>query len=288
MDSIGVQKIHDAYIYGQEDELNRLWNEECPKTLIKFYPAKYLENGVNYLLKHLQEETIWLSSPSTFNDPFDCVLNVDCHKDAYRAQRTFIKRMVRDKASEEILSSNLGKLVLKMATNEFEKVLPSLHKSVEKKIYVTCFSEPDNLYSVRMWGHYANNHSGVCVEYDYDIVKNMCPFGCIPIKYTDRYSHRFYVDGAVENTKNILNMIYKKATEWEYEKEWRVAYYLDENKGAGFNSPCGLPKRVYLGCKVGEKLKKDVLDLCKVKGIEVMQMSLLPESYKLFVGLNLV
>ena len=204
MDFVDVQKIHDAYVYGQEAELDRLWKEDCPKTLIKFYSAKYDENGENYLLKHIQEQTIWLASPSAFNDPFDCVLNIDCEKEAFRIQREFMQNSADEVITEEILNSGFGELLLKIATSEFEKVLPKLHNDIEKKIYATCFSEPDNLYSMRMWGHYANNHRGVCVEYDFNTVKNICPFGCIPIKYTDTYSHRIHTEGTVENTKNIL------------------------------------------------------------------------------------
>ena len=75
--------------------------------------------------------------------------------------------------------------------------------------------------------------------------------------------------------------MYTKASEWEYEKEWRVSYCLDNSNGAGFEAACGLPKRVYLGCKAPEKLREDIFDLCTNNGVEVFQMKLKSESYKL-------
>jgi hypothetical protein len=37
--------------------------------------------------------------------------------------------------------------------------------SLRNNIKITCFSE--ELFSMPMWSHYANNHKGFCIEYDF-------------------------------------------------------------------------------------------------------------------------
>ena len=282
MDANTTQKVHNAYIYTEENELDRFWREDAPKTLIKFFPAKYEADGTNYFLKHIKERTMWLASPSTFNDPFDCVVNINYESEAYRFVNLVLHRLVGGVEARKIINLDLFETCIKESSVLLEQNMSKVYNETEYKIYVTCFSEPDNLFSLRMWGHYAQNHSGVCAEYDFYDVNNLCPFGCIPVMYTDVYSHKNYTVGTVENTRNILNLIYNKASEWEYEKEWRVAYYLDEDKQLGFSSKCELPKRIYLGCKVNETLKRDILMLCRDNGIELFQMALKPGSYELF------
>lgn len=269
-----IEKIHNAYVQGDLVELDRLWNEESPKYFIKFFPANYNSSGENYFLNHLKEKTIWLAKPASFNDPFDCAINIDYKKIAKNIQDNLLHSIVGESKAEIIRTSNLGKSTLDKIARRFERNMSQAHKKTEESIYVTCFSEPDNLYSLRMWGHYANGHCGVCAEYDFDTVKNICEFGCIPVKYTDTYSYGICNKNSTEGTQNFLRLIYNKSSEWKYEKEWRVAYYTYENKGDGFAVPCGFPKRIYLGCKIDETLKQELLCFCSDKNIEIFQMKL--------------
>ena len=77
-----VQEFHNAYINADQKGLDRLWEEETPKSLIKFYSGKYEPNGSNYFLDSISNNTLWLSSPSFFNDPFDCMINVNYNAEA--------------------------------------------------------------------------------------------------------------------------------------------------------------------------------------------------------------
>lgn len=279
MSAIRNQKFHDAYIMGNQKELDRLWREEAPSTLIKFYPAKYEHNGVNYFLEHLENRTIWLSSPMMFNDPFDCVYNCDYAYEVEQIGAHVLYTLAGRDEAERIISSEFWQQRFEPVATNFKSSMYGIHKKNERNKYITCFSDPENVFSKIMWAHYANSHSGVCAEYTYGSVNNICEFGCIPIKYTDHYDRRVNATTTEEGTAEFLKLIYNKATEWEYEKEWRVVKESDNDERLGFNVDFNLPKNIYLGCKISHKLKKDILDFCYGKGIGVFQMKVKPGSF---------
>ena len=79
-----------------------------------------------------------------------------------------------------------------------------------------------------MWCHYANKHTGFCVEYD---CEGGFELDCMlyPIIYKEeRYdaSEIYYIND--EDRKNVhVNPILFKSPEWEYEKEWRLFFSED-------------------------------------------------------------
>ena len=51
MDKTIVQKFHNAYIDANSKELDNLWDNYAPKTVLKFISGKYTEQGDNYFLE---------------------------------------------------------------------------------------------------------------------------------------------------------------------------------------------------------------------------------------------
>ena len=102
---------------------------------------------------------------------------------------------------------------------QYNKEMNASNRRFESQMFIACFSEKESIYSSRMWGHYANNHAGVCAEYDWDTVVNASPFGCIPIKYTDTYEYFSNPSNKAEETidediaeKTMNNMLTGKFT----------------------------------------------------------------------------
>lgn len=278
MEQSKVIEFHNAYIKGNSKELDRLWKEEAPATLIKFYPGKYETDGRNYFLDNLNNRALWLSSPALFNDPFDSVINFNYEKECVAISTNLLQVLVGKETAEEILNSDMGKKTLDRIISEFENKFSDVHKKIEKSMYSTCFSEVENLMSLRMWSYYANNHSGVCVEYEFDKVNKVCEFGCIPIKYTNLYEYFINPNDISEGVCNFIKL-YTKSSEWEYEKEWRVSCQIEKDKWPGFNIPFSFPQKIYFGCRAKEKLKNDVLALCENEKVEIYQMKLKPGSF---------
>jgi hypothetical protein len=166
-----VCEFHEAYIKADRKKLEALWKESTPSTLLKFHAGRYEPNGVNCLLDRISDKTLWLSSPRFFNDPFDCVINVDYYSEADRIRRNYFKDFLGDDdIVEYLLSFDSNENGLLKIAESLKELNEDINSYFENSIYVSSFSEFDNLKSIRMWAHYANNHSGVCVEYDFEIV----------------------------------------------------------------------------------------------------------------------
>ena len=82
---------------------------------------------------------------SNFNDPYDCLVTVDCGlKASYpksqrkEAMETYMRRETENRKTEALRSS----------------------------LFLACFSEVNN--SFPMWGYYAADHKGICLGWLYD------------------------------------------------------------------------------------------------------------------------
>lgn len=280
MDDIMIDAIHDAYIYTDTEKLDSIWNSLHDTNLIKFYQAQYSENGENYALDGIKNKTLWLSSPFNFNDPFDCILNFDYTNEVVSVCKGISERLYGVEFTEEFLrypsiDKKLSELIEQM-NGRVSNIMPI------PNIYVSCFSEIDNLHSLRMWAHYANNHTGFCAEYDFDTLNQSVPFGCIPVKYTKDFSREIHANSIEASTKNFLKMVFNKSDEWSYEKEWRLAQEIEGVSNDGVNIDFALPKKIYLGCKSCVTLKEELFYICKYNQIELYQMYIQPGTFSLY------
>ncbi|MBO9441486.1 DUF2971 domain-containing protein [Phaeobacter italicus] len=82
-----------------------------------------------------------------------------------------------------------------------------------------CFS--DNWNSPAMWGHYADNHAGVCYGFDVDPPQE---HGLVQIKYvlTLRKFRNLRLDNERVHQEELDYAKGTKSDVWEYEREWRV------------------------------------------------------------------
>jgi hypothetical protein len=272
-----IQRFHDAYIKADSKELDELWENSAPTSLVKFFPAKYTEQGVNYFCEGISKKTLWLSSPRLFNDPFDGFINYDYTSEIKAKIQTIFRPLLEECTPKKPGYDAIFQKKLAECYLQYNKEMNASNRRFESQMFIACFSEKESIYSSRMWGHYANNHAGVCAEYDWDTVVNASPFGCIPIKYTDTYEYFSNPSNKAEETIDFLKF-FTKAKEWEHEKEWRVAQVSNAG-GDGFCVPLELPKKVYLGCNSAPKLIADVLGICLSHNIEVYKMKLQPNSY---------
>lgn len=136
--------------------------------------------------------------------------------------------------------------------NDIYEGLPVLEKEIpyyklqelNNLAAMTCFTECHN--NILMWSHYANQHTGLCVEYNIKQL-NTDPLGAVkhlfPVLYgKKRYisrdidsliaSHqdlnkaiaeRYEYDGQ-ELLDDVLPLFLWKGDAWKYEQEWRIVY----------------------------------------------------------------
>ena len=158
---------------------------------------------------------------------------------------------------------------------------------IKDAVRVVCLSEVYG--SMLMWSHYARNHTGFCIEYDFK-ESDMFYKHLYPVTYTkDRYAVS-KADMLSENTEWIYKTTCRKSNVWAYEKEWRIVtanfnkvmpqklkypngkYVLDLKKNI---------KAFYLGAKISENFKEEIIQFGKKNSIDIYQMVLSPSTYEL-------
>lgn len=178
--------------------------------------------GTNsYNIDSLENNYIYLSPPTYFNDPYDCIQDLIEFPSGQKANRKLIRQF----------TANL------------------------ETIGVSCFSTVNN--SLLLWAHYANGHKGFCLEFHYDS-SDPNSIHLLPICYRTSF-HKLSFQ--LRRDDSIFNMIYTKSKEWSYEKEWRLLKtgLKDENDRKFQFKPSSL-KSIYIGIKcdfiISERIKE--------------------------------
>jgi hypothetical protein len=163
-----------------QDLLNER-GKHCPLYLYKFY-SPTIEN-----VSDVQHKLLWLASPESFNDPYDCNLAYDHGDfDLYKTTRSFAdcnlfsledkksiyeyRRKKNWHALYDMLSENKSKQTFFNELLDCQTYIDSYIKGLMTDKYrIACFSSyygGDKQYEQLMWAHYAQSHTGFCVKYD--------------------------------------------------------------------------------------------------------------------------
>lgn len=182
----------------------------APASIFKYYPDK-LER-----LADIKANKMWYAAPCTFNDVFDCDLSVD-EKRIFESALSMCpdKRGIR--AGSPIWKELRG--IIRKEIGSFR----SMWETLRTQTGISCLSESEK--SLLMWAHYANNHRGMCVEYDLPEINRQLQFTAIPVIYSDsRICFRsINTDSINQDTHTaFIESLSSKSPEWSYEKEWRI------------------------------------------------------------------
>lgn len=213
-----------------------------PKSLFKYQPFS------SRTISNLQEQSIYFSSPSDFNDPYDCAISteiggtlteteVDELFQAFKRDVNPDPQTLKDfqqKSHEECCEIMIGQA--KKTLEEFRHRF--LHESG-----VACFSETND--NMLMWSHYANGGRGICLEFDTDFH----PFSTARII---NYEPKIPVIQARplligDDIDQYIDLFCIKSDHWAYEREWRS---LHKKRGTSFVYPVEALKAVYFGSEI--------------------------------------
>lgn len=272
MKDVIIKKIHKAYINNDQKTLELMRKKYAPTSLIKFYNGKYDKKGSNNYLNLLRNSELWLSSTECFNDPFDSLYNIDCEELARKTFDDFLFEEFKHRP-KHINNKEKENLIIKW-TNRYNNTF----ENIKNNSYMTCFAEKSNLISDSMWGYYANSHKGFCVEYDF---VPMLRYKILPVLYTKKHC---ILNSITKNSREFaLGITFNKAIEWKHEKEWRICYttMIDTKEQPGIYIPFEKPLAIYLGCLSSERLRKDIIDICKTQKIKLYEMCLMPNRFEM-------
>lgn len=181
-----------------------------PRKVFKYYSIN--ENTISVLENH----KLWFSTPNSFNDPFDCKINIDFGKTKSEINKNLMK-YYQELLNDNEINESFKRLAWK--TKKFNNVFNLLtHYSFANRLGVCCFSEvPD---SPLMWSHYSNSHTGICLKF-LNTTRNIVYDNLIPVQYYKEYPK--YILSKTENIRSLLlQCVSSKSDDWDYEFEWRA------------------------------------------------------------------
>lgn len=297
IDLIGCVNPKDLRI----DAAIKLKNKFIPAKLYKYRPPN------DYAIENLEMDTAWLNKPADYNDLFEFTEFIDLDQFQNDMEKkglfnpvTFFsdKIPIPDDVKEQAKQADnslefLTEYVLakeghdKATIEQFikftQEMMKTRHWEIQQK-KVEYFQEHMRVCSfceskdqLLMWGHYASNHAGFCIEYNTDLwaqddIRRRVLF---PVVYTkQRFDATEHMRQSLED--NHYNNLYPivsgstKAEEWSYEKEWRFIF----NIGPTFpkqNYRMDCQSAVYLGYRMPEKIKDRIIGICTEKKIPVFQ-----------------
>ncbi|MEE1493945.1 MAG: DUF2971 domain-containing protein [Anaerostipes hadrus] len=251
------------------------------------------------------EGLVYPSSPLYFNDPYDCefcfqsdVLENIIDRETYLhllEKRFSLKKEEKDRILYSANIERAMQIVLQAHNAKLSDSWMDILKSglsgcmdtLKDAVRVVCLSE---LYdSMLMWSHYAQNHTGYCIEYIFE-ESDMYYTHLHPVIYTkDRYS--LSKKDVSEEKKDVLyKTTCSKSDVWSYEKEWRIvtANYnkvmpqkLEHPDGRYVLDLKNNIKAFYLGTKISADFKAELIEFGKKNDISVYQMVLSSTTYDL-------
>jgi len=241
--------------------------EELPNSGIpSLYKFKSFDDKNYY--KDLLNNFLWLSSRTELNDPFDAQIPMryELCTDSQIKQKMFDllpinipeeyrKRIVEQKFEER-----------KKNPKFFEN---KLNEAIDTTVGVCSFTK--HLDNLLLWAHYAEKHSGFCLEYDAMKLNNNINEKFEKLEMRIFLLKVFYYSDfpIVNPCEHSMDEMYKmqfltKSKDWEYEDEWRILC-LDGHKRKDKNEPIE-PEcitNIYFGLNASEdniKISVDILN----------------------------
>ena len=183
-----------------------------------YHPEAYaFRRCNNYLYQSLINEELNLSSPTVFNDPFDCP-------------------------------------ILELLNNE-DEVAPLIREAYHSCLKIACFMKKEKLpyekdgntiYDEKknlddkeeflnplMWAHYADNHFGICIKYGFngDITQLSGDNPSVVSFFQDvKYSDEDLNQYSQKDSISLKDSFFLKGKPWKYENELRFLYFDIEGK----------------------------------------------------------
>lgn len=277
------------------------------KTMPK-YLYKYRDCNTDIHWKALREQVVWCGTLNNYNDPYEGYTTVNF----LSVYKEFLKNMTSDHFNSQIDSINsLDKLfdiathILGKRSEEIKAQILEQKEFIEqrnnifrdeniKNTAICAFAEEyDNRL---MWAHYSNYHKGFCIGYETNQMKK---FLC-KVKYVKTIFDisKDLIKIMNNNNAHIAKkikphkMVIQKDAIWKYEKEWRLINPINyehiinpdfdkqkrEKNGYTYKlKPC----IIYLGSKIEDKHKRNLIEIAKEQNLTVKQMNMDEKDYHL-------
>jgi|SRR5450830_76237 len=237
------------------------------------------EKNVDVRLETIKRGEIYLSSPDHFNDLEDCRLQeiwtpffepvqneklIQCLKILYPedgSNNIPMSKNIFDILKDIIEYSPLpdghfdDNLIRSLNRNS---IVETLRKFIRKTTGVCCFFKDVPRHPL-MWAHYADSHTGFCVEYEVDEVS--APL--YEVNYSSQLPSLSVNELIFCPEESLLRVLTTKNLEWSYEKEVRLInlnIFQDGESGKSVPLPQSMkPVRLFTGANFVHSKNEELL-----------------------------
>ena len=250
-------RLGDKYKKNIIDSIKKyIYYSICISYNTSYSPSAYKFRTCNkYLFQSLINESIGLTSPGYFNDPFDSPIRELLNNEDEFSQ--YIRQAYNDCLKVSCFSSNIK------LPREDEKTHQLIHKEEKLKGAL-----PEYLNEL-MWAHYADSHKGVCIKYHFPnsftkFVHNSDGVTCF--FYDIIYSDSDICQYSKKDSINMKDAFFLKGKQWEYENELRFLYF-DVNGREGYKviKAENCIEAIYFGLRCSEEDKTTIMNILKDK-----------------------
>lgn len=204
---------------------------------------KYRELN-EFTLESLEENYFWAPSKETLNDPCECYYSTESYN-------TFMN-------FASLIAPQINK-------NELHNQFDSIQDMI-KSSGIFSLSKSYNISS--LWTSYAQDHKGICIEYDLEdlIGKNKAFYQCFDVMYSDTPP-----DIGVEDISNdflLQKLIGTKHFDWDKEQEFRI---VCDNQGKNHHRSDAI-RSIIFGLKTPDESKNELMKLLSGRSIQFKQL----------------
>lgn len=265
---------------------NTMTKEEYPNIIYKYRNWTDKHNK-NVFLKN----QLFLSSPKTFNDPFDCRIPENFYLlDTQEKIENYVT-LFRNRRSEFVVNEEILNQEIEITRYRLTNYLEKYHNINEKILFEKqdahfgILSMSINWNSILMWSHYANNHKGYCIGF-----------------WEEKFRNSYFLKGGqvIYNPKNEYPIIdpnnnnqievgfiqtHNKAYDWKYEEEYRFTKIFDEenpsNEERTLTYDDSYIAEIIIGLEMQEKDRKRIINLAKKRRIKVYEIEKKPFKFEI-------
>ncbi|ACT48753.1 DUF2971 domain-containing protein [Methylotenera mobilis] len=249
------------------DEISLLDYRQCRQFLTKKISPKYPRFQYKYMAlpagdsdrreRFLRDivvgSKLWLSPPTDFNDPFDMTAKVVFDGTTNMLREKFEKLIATQgdlkwKERKKLLDKFMAR-----PRHEWQKISEAAFNSNLQKTGV--FSFAGDPRSILMWSHYADNHQGVCLQFEVARHPRIM-LEAIPVDYVEDYP---VLNWANDTEGQLRDIILAKFKHWDYEKESRIIWQGGAKTSTSFK-PEALT-RIIFGCRADDRVSNIVNDI---------------------------
>lgn len=237
----------------------------------------------------LVTEKLWFANPSTFNDPFDCVIpnHAAVHLERlqgraanqrataarpHKGESAEIARLIRSLHDRLLNGASAKDIAL---AQKFVDGHDALQSSINTFGVLSLSATPK---SILMWSHYGAQHSGICLEFERTATSKLGT-DALPVVYSRL---RDLDPDPIQAVPP--NRFFMKYSGWRYEREWRVL-----ESTAGLHDFPGRLLSVICGAQMPGPERETVarivagLNASRTKKVIVRTAAMKPTTYELVI-----